>query len=242
MKKVNFSNKSDIRLGFEIECVIKDTAVRRNLHDNPSWSFWKKTNKLTQFKNELKELAHPVIYGYDGSIECDDNDTAAELRTPPLPPKDAMLLLKQVFDIVNKYGYTNSSCGFHVNISSAHKSKMRDFNPLPFLSSKLWNEILSEFKRGTNEYCRHVIRNSKKHMSKIRLLNALLERSEQKYRCVNLRNFGNGQGKRSRVEIRGFGNKDYSNKYDTIAEYVKRIERLFKLCCSTFSEQRVPNV
>jgi hypothetical protein len=242
MKKVNFSNKSDIRFGFEIECVIKDTAVLRNLQDNPSWSFLilKKTSKLTQFKNELKKLSHPVIYGYDGSIECNDNDTTAELKTPPLPPKDAMILLKQVFDIVNKYGYTNSSCGFHVNISSSHKTKMKNFNPIPFLSSKLWNEILRKFNRGNNEFCRPIIRSNK--ISKMTMARRLIENADEKYRCVNLKNFGNGMTSRSRVEIRGFGNVNYSKKYDTISEFVKRIERLFRLSCGAFSEMKTPRI
>ncbi len=233
--KVNFTNKSDVRLGFEIECIVKGTSRRDVFGNYKATSVWK------EFREAIKSLKHPVQVGEDGSINCSYLDRAVELRTPPLSPKDAMMLLSNVFDIVNKFGYTNNSCGFHVNISSAHKSKMRDFNPLPFLSSKLWDEILKKFKRSNNEYCRPVIRKTNK-IPKIRLVSNMLSRSNEKYRCVNLRNFGNGTSKSSRIEIRGFGNADYSKKFETISEFVKRIERLFRLSCSTFSEMRTPNV
>jgi hypothetical protein len=233
--KVNFTNKSDIRLGFEIECVVVGTYTRDGFGNH------KKTNKFLQFKKEIQALKRDVQIGYDGSIRCSDYETPVELRTPPLAPKDAMTLLADVFAIVNKLGYTNNSCGFHVNISSAHKTKMRNFNPIPFLSSKLWDEILSKFNRGNNEFCRSVNTKSKK-LTKIRIINDLMERSKQKYRCVNLRHFGNGTAKSSRVEVRGFGNRDYSKKFETISEFVKRIERLFKLSCGAFSEMRTPRI
>ena len=154
---------------------------------------------------------------------------------------DAMKLLENVFSIVNKFGHTNKSCGFHVNISSAHRTKMMDFNPIPFLHSKLWDEILNKFNRDKNQYCRPINTKSKK-ISKLRIINNLMERSDDKYSCVNLSHFGSGTAKSSRIEIRGFGNRDYSKKYETISEYIKRIERLFKLSCGAFSKMRIPNV
>ena len=236
--KVNFTNKSDIRLGFEIECVISGTYKR----DRDAWgNRVKNMVAWNTFKKAIENLKRGVQIGYDGSINCSDYETPVELRTPPLAPKAAMTLLADVFNIVNKFGYTNASCGFHVNISSAHKTKMRNFNPIPFLSSKLWDEILKKFNRNNNEFCRSVTTKSKK-LTKIRILNDLLERSGQKYRCVNLLHFGSGTAKSSRVEIRGFGNRDYSKKYETISEYVKRIERLFRLSCGAFSEMRTPNI
>jgi len=232
--KVKFTN-NDIRLGFEIECVVLDTKAR------DAFGYAKPTGKWNTFKKAIYDLKSRVGISDDGSINCRSIDTSVELRTPPLPPKDAMKLLENIFNIVNKYGLTNNSCGFHVNISSAHKMKMRRFNPIPFLSSKLWNEILKEFNRGNNEFCRPIITKSRK-LAKVSIINNLMDRSEEKYRCVNLRHFGNGMRKGSRVEVRGFGNKDYSKKLETIAEYIKRIERLFKLSYGVFSEVKTPNV
>jgi len=237
MKKTIFTNKTDVRLGFEIECVILNTKTRIGY-----WGPSKGTIAWSKFRSAIYDLKRGVMIGFDGSINCRSVDSPVELRTPPLPPKDAMNLLINIFDIVNKFGLTNKSCGFHVNISSAHKKKMIDFNPVPFLSSKLWNEILNKFDRKRNGFCRPIITTKGKKLPKIRIINDLLERSSEKYRCVNLLHFGNGISKSSRIEIRGFGNNNYSKKFDTISEFIKRIERLFKLSCSSFSEMRTPNI
>ena len=134
--KAIFTNKTDVRLGFEVECVVCGTSVT-----NPHSFNRRHTSVFPEFKKSIIGLKSDINIGYDGSINCRNMDTPVELQTPPLPPKDAMKLLEDVFTIVNKFGLTNKSCGFHVNISSAHKSKMRNFNPLPFLSSRLWSEI-----------------------------------------------------------------------------------------------------
>ena len=147
-----------------------------------------------------------------------------------------METLKVVFDIVNKYGGANETCGFHVNISSVHKRKMRSFDPIPFLSSSLWNEILTKFNRKSNEYCEPTFCGFNwQKSSKVGMLRKLSEDEgvfDEKYKCVNFCNFGNGMNKSSRIEIRGFGNRDYTKKFDVIALFVKRIERLFNLSCN----------
>ena len=224
-KQPVFTNKTDIRLGFEVECVISGVKGDRNVERNPNFG---------KFQREIYALKKGVTIGDDGSINTYGYGSctrSAEIRTRPLPPKDAMEVLKAVFDIVNKYGLTNASCGLHVNISSAHKTKMRNFNPLPFLSSRLWDQILKSFNRSGNTFCRTMLSVNGRKVSKIRIFKNLTSIFDDKYRCVSLCHFGNGGDKSSRIEIRGFGNRDYTKKFDTIARYVKRIERLFKLSC-----------
>jgi hypothetical protein len=218
MKKINWTNNTDIRLGFEIECVIKRDGYRA-------------------FCKKLRVLHPKMVLGQDWSIRTygcgfwGDFGQPAELKTPPLPPKDAMDLLKKVFDLVNQHGATNASCGFHVNISSAKKSKMNNFNPLPFLSSKLWNEILRKFKREHNGYCKSVLKfRNNRRPSRVRLLKRMTSSLDNKYWAVSLSNFRDNHPA-SRVEIRAFGNRHYTQKFDLIASYIKRIERLFELSC-----------
>lgn len=242
MNKSSFTN-SDIRLGFEVECVITKAFAK----PRSRWIFSNEpvapvfTETFRQFQAEVRALPHLVRITEDSSINCGDFDKPVEMKTIPLPPKDAMILLEKVLEIVNKYGHTNTSCGFHVNLSSKNKSKMRKFNPIPFLSSPLWDEILAKFKRKSNTYCKPLLTDA--NITKFHTVHNLLQRSKtDKYRCVNLTHFGNGCSKSSRIEVRGFGNSDYSKKFDVIASYIKRIERLFKLSCSTFSEMRIPKV
>lgn len=227
MKKINWTNNTDVRLGFEVECIIRGGYHYR------------------KFCEAIRDLKAGVSIGSDGSINCEglaQDSRPVEIRTSPLAPKKAMEVLKATFDIVNKFGLTNASCGLHVNISSAHRSKMRNFNPLPFLSSKLWDEILRKFSRRSNNYCRPILTVERRRASKYLAFQALSNACGDKYRCVTLCNFGNGLSKSSRVEVRGFGNKDYTHKYDTIAEFVKRIERLFKLSCGNFPLTRTFSV
>jgi hypothetical protein len=215
MKKVNWTNNTDVRLGFEIECVLHNRCYRT-------------------FCRRVRALHPKMIIGQDWSINtvgCGYYDGhTCEVKTPPLPPKDAINLLKQLFDLVNAYGFTNASCGFHVNISSAKKSKMKNFNPMPFLSSKLWNEILKKFKRESNTYCKAMLRLKDRRLSRVSMLKNMTNTLKDKYWCVNLSNFRDNHPN-SRIEIRAFGNKHYTQKFDLIASYIKRIERLFKLSC-----------
>jgi hypothetical protein len=237
MKKPTFTNNSDIRLGFEIESVIKGGYGTNTFGGLSGSKKWK------QFCKKLYSIKKKSIsIGYDGSIQVDSQcDKPCEIRTIPLPPKDAMEVLKSIFDVVNEFGYTNRSCGLHVNISSIKKSKMMNFNPLPFISSKLWNEILKDFNRESNNYCRpiHKLKSDKK-ISMVQRFTQLTNPLDGKYYCVTLHKFGNGKSPTSRAEIRGMGNKDYTTKFDKVAHYVGRIERLFKYSCGAKLEIKVP--
>lgn len=126
---------------------------------------------------------------------------------------------------------TNVSCGLHINISSIKKSKMKNFNPLPFISSKIWNQILKKFHRQHNHFCKLSLSQNGLY-SNVTIIKKLSDAFKDKYYCVNLKNFGNGLGNASRIEIRGFGNKNYSKKFTTISVFIKRIEKLFNLSCN----------
>jgi hypothetical protein len=222
MKKLNlkkdviFTNDTDIRLGFEVECRIRD-------------------EDYTKFCREIYNLKKRTNIGYDGSISgCGFEYRAVELRTSPLPPKRSMETLRAIFVIVNKYGNTNTSCGLHVNISSANKSKMKNFDPFPFIYSKLWEQILRKFKRKNNRYCKTIFGMTQKNEpAKICLFKSMTSVLNNKFKCVNFLHFGNGMNKTSRIEIRGFGNKNYTKKFEVISIFVKRIEKLFNLSCSS---------
>ena len=222
--KVKFTNDTDARLGFEIECLIYGNIDDRIVSGRNYNNFVRKIRNLKK-GNEVG-VDFSVTASRPGDYEC-------ELRTKPMKPKDAMANLERIFNTVNEFGYTNRSCGFHVNISSKHKTKMKNFHPVSFLSSKLWNEILVKIDRTDNSYCRPVVRLNGKHVSKVEAMRNFRNSLNDKYRCVSLRNFGNGLNSTSRVEIRGFGNKNYTNKFDTISKYIKRIENLFHSACET---------
>lgn len=223
MKKIKFTNNSNIRLGFEIECCIT-------------------SGNFSQFKREVKYVDNSIIVGNDGSIDVEDDfDRPVELRTTPLPPEKAMENLQKLFELVNEYGYTNWSCGFHVNISSKSKRDMKKFNPISFFSNPILNNITFKFRRGNNDFCQPLPVVSPSKMSKLKLIEnmgRLTECIQDKYYCGNMVNWQGGTRKSSRVEIRGIGNKDYTKKYSTIYNYINKINKLFSLCCK--SEFKIP--
>ncbi len=227
-KKIIFTNNSDIRLGFELECVITSARIY-----NQRRGGYTRSSKWRRFCYTIHNIQKGINIGEDGSINTYNAGGFArgvELRTLPLPPKDAMILLEKLFEVINEFGFTNNSCGLHVNISSKNKENMKKFNPLPFLHSKIWNQILSKFGRKNNGYCRPVV-NNKKGRTNVDVLKTLSV-STNKYRCVTLSNFGSGLNKTSRIEIRGFGNSIYTRKFNLVSKYVKKIMKLFKLSCN----------
>lgn len=226
-KRLEFTNDTDIRLGFEIECIIKNAYVSTNCGGTQTGPIWR------QFKRAIYNLKCGINIGDDRSIHVDCADACSvELRTKPMAPQDAMTTLHKIFELVNKFGYTNKSCGLHVNISSTSKRKMKNFNPISFLSSNLWSQILKDFKRTSNTFCRPVVKLSNKpRITQIHQLTAFTKALTSKYRCVNFSNFGTGINSGSRIEIRGFGNANYTNRFNDIALYVKRIEKLFEFSC-----------
>ena len=229
MKKINWTNNTDVRLGFEVECALLNyknyRIFRKKVH-----ALHKKMQIGNDWSVNTVGCGRKYVADGGGDGYYDNDGRTCEVKTPPLPPKDAMNLLKQLFDLVEAYGLTNASCGFHVNISSAHKSRMKNFNPMPFLSSKLWTEILRKFGRESNTYCKAVLKMKGGRPSRVRMLKQMTDTLKNKYWCVNLSNFRDNHPN-SRVEIRAFGNKHYTQKFDLIASYIKRIERLFKLSC-----------
>lgn len=226
LKKLTFTNRTDILLGFEVECII----------------FGRHWNTFHKF---LERHSKYVYSDTDGSIEWFDSDfddydcvehncRGVEIKTRPLRSKHAMELLQLVFDVVNACGMTNDSCGLHVNISSSVKRKMVSFNPLSFISTKLWDEILKKFDRYDNDYCQSLDGCDKNKPIVSRLLNLFDNNDcfDGKGSCVSFNGFrSGGLSKYSRVEIRAFGNKDYTKKFNVIAPYVKKIENLFSSCC-----------
>lgn len=201
----------NIILGFEIECYV--------------------VNNWDQFTYNIRKINSNIIIGNDGSIYPDKYDNyitlTCELRTPPLPFLESLQLLEKLFNVIRKYGKTNHTCGLHVNISYKNFEKFRKMDILRFLNNKIWNQILTFYKRKSNYFC---------YWDYTRKITPDLLRKMQveKYRCCSIRNWiENDYNSRStrRIEIRGFGNRNYHLKIKSITKYIYKIARLFQSCC-----------
>jgi len=211
----------DIRFGFEVECVIS----------GEKWeSFVKRIIKLEQSADCRIQISD------DGSIRRELEGRPAsyymsvELKISPLLTTPSMKLLKRVFAIVRRYGGTNETCGLHVNVSSSNRKKMCNFDPIKFAQNSLWNDILRTFQRTANSYCKSTVID--KPASKMQFYKSLSNSFLDRYSNINYTNFpGDTINDRTRVEIRGLGNKNYEQKYDVIAPIVRQIKKVFNTAC-----------
>jgi hypothetical protein len=231
MKAVTpLTDNSNIRLGYEVECYVKDRHVG-------------------DFEKAIKRIHNENIISDDGSIEPPERADYTEfctyeIPTAVLPPRSAIQNLKAIFALLQEWGGTNETCGFHLNISSTDKSRMKRFNPIPFISSPLWNRLLRDFNRADCDYCLPVWDHT---MSPMDQFNRLREEIGEDYdygygegglgslygkdSVVNLANWANGTRANSRIEIRGMGGNKYHYRLPLITEYTRRIMKLFMLCC-----------
>lgn len=228
MKAVTpLTDNSNIRLGYEVECYVKERHTGA-------------------FEKAIKQIHKDNEIGDDGSIEPpyweDGTDFYTyEIPTAVLPPKQAIENLKAIFAVLQEWGGTNESCGFHLNISSTSKERMKRFNPIPFISSPLWNRLLKDFNRVGNDYCLPVWDEKLSPMEQFETFQQMGE--DYDYGCsdfgccygkdsvVNLSNWDGGTHAASRIEIRGMGGAKYHYRLPLITDYTRRVMKLFMLCC-----------
>lgn len=219
--KIKYSDK--FLLGFEIEMV----------YDADEISFESLTRKF-------KSLHPKIVSSHDGSINLSDssyyNAGDIEIKTPPLRQSEAFKLLKEVFNMVERYGYTDDSTGFHVNISPVTNKMYYSLNPFELIKSKLWQKIKKDFNREGNEYCNSLPRTATYNTSldlfhKISAGQLSRDNLIGKYNAVSLRNYSAIRSPNSRIEVRAMGGKDYHKKYNLIQEHINNILTEFTKSC-----------
>jgi hypothetical protein len=208
----------DFKLAFEVEFVYDATKLT-----------------LRKIQDRMRRLKRGTQVGRDGSIRCAhkfEREDSAEIKTPPLYPIEALQLLKRIFEFVDKNGYTNESCGLHLNFSPCANDLYYSLNPFSFTSEGIWDEITKEFRREDNTYCRKVWPAKPKNLVEIwnRVLYVHDIRSEH-YNVVNMSHYGANRVPTSRIEIRGFGNREYHKKFPRIVFYSEQIFHTFMRNC-----------
>lgn len=105
----------------------------------------------------LDDLGKKYDITVDPSIRHDDKCLRRdgwmrwELITPPEPKKKALKTLREVQSyLIDTGARTNTSCGFHVNISASDMSK---FDPMTLISVTNEGLIGNTFNRADNPYC-----------------------------------------------------------------------------------------
>ena len=223
--KTNYNSK--FKIGFEIEMVFNGDNI----------SFENLTRKF-------QRLLPGITTGHDGSIDLHDSEFYhpgdIEIKTPPLLVEPAFKLLKKVFNLVKRYGKTNHSTGFHINISPIHNKTYHSLDPFKLIKSHLWNRIKREFNREKNEYCKS-LPSCLKFKNNLDLFHKIGEALSTrrvdgeplvgKYNAISFRNYKPIREASSRIEIRAMGGTNYHNKYNLIKKHTDLILTEFMKSC-----------
>ncbi len=224
-------------IGFEVEMIFDANKISPN-----------------KLKEALTKIHNRITWENDGSIDpdgrMDDNydyddenyddyadEKTLEIQTPPLYPHQSFNVLKEVFALVKKYGYTNETCGFHLNISPTNEKLYKSLNPFKFTLNNLWEKIKEDFGRLDNDYCNSVF--PELDSPDLQKLFLTLVRSEGNMNVfhwkdadVNFEHYDNRNKAARRIEIRAFGGEGYHKKMGLIRGYAEKIMKTFIKSCA----------
>jgi hypothetical protein len=197
-----------------------------------------------EFGEDFDEMIEEVTE--DGSL-----DGGAEVVTKPLSFSDTKHAMDIMFDIIDKHGETDSSCGMHVNIS--HLAFAKDSRPNPLRIAVLMdsdffqntrNNIISKFpERGG--YTKSISKYISSEMRKLveayikggiedaesHLINYINSTSE-KYTAINWTSMLGVDEETRRLEFRFFGGKDYHKRKQEILNDITYIMHVIHMVVS----------
>ncbi len=110
-EKSSIEQDSNIILGTELEFCMKNMSIHNDIAD------FLKTKTNIEFD-----------YSYDTSIKTrDDIDGSIEIQTIPKSWKEFQEEIQEFLGLIQKYGYTNDSCGMHITINYIDFKLPEDF-------------------------------------------------------------------------------------------------------------------
>ena len=206
----------DFSIGFELECAILGSLGKPEL------------------TRKAKKICRGTRISDDGSIRIPNYDYfSVEIVTPPVPITKAMQTLEGMFDLINEYGATNSSCGLHVNISPINKAEWAKMNFLYLAFHPLFKQITDEYGRTRNHF-------STPNTLKKTLWSDIVQEldgdggtgdvyiNSGKEAAINLNYIRAREGSRRRIEVRAFGNTNYHKKLAITKGYIYAILEVFR--------------
>ncbi len=137
------------------------------IRENTILNFEEKANKFLNKKDLPFQYSNAKVGSYDSSgddvtvwhIEDDgslDTDAGVEIVSPMMSVKDAIPIMKKMFAYIDKHGYTDTDCGFHMHLSHSDFKGRKFSESCDLLKVLLFVEegyIFKEFdERVDNQY------------------------------------------------------------------------------------------
>jgi hypothetical protein len=229
---------------------LKPFKVRPNFYYGFEFEGLIHRSHYDDFKFWLRDLNSEIRFGSDSSIHSVPyNFYAIEFKTPKLSEKIAFPLLEDILcylyilsqaDIFK----TNSTCGFHVNMSENNvlvRHKQLEFYS-NIVSDFDEDKMLKLFNRERSTYCRpfkkaNRCKSVEAILKRIKHLDSIQDsieyyhriRENKKYYCVALREHpGYYDRKNERIEFRAIGNKDYHLRFNDLTTSINHILEVTK--------------
>lgn len=233
----------DVIVGVEFEFILKEEYATRVSRIDKSkrikvpleqMKIW----KYLPFKKYKVGKYHSAGAGSKfWRIENDSSlpDGGVEIISPAIPLQEFIPILDKMLEFVRKYGYTNESCGLHVNMSYKNKS-FRDLDKLKLMVFMDEGWVYKHFdKRENNRYARSVLNDAVNNLfvhgkvepdEKINMVfdkfkTTVKELPSEKYLGINFKHAFKEDGT-NRIEFRYLGGPDYHKKYSQIVTAMGR--------------------
>jgi hypothetical protein len=188
----------------------------------------------TPTEEEIEELDFPYnLSNFDVIEDSSLGDNGIEIVTSTEELPDLIEIIEEVFKWIDKIGYTDNSCGFHVHMSMDKPYKL---DPLKLLLFVEEGRIYKDFEeRMFNEYAINI---KKGHFdSKTPFTIEHIKEFAEKKSITKSLNFDKFIGvhlvdlKANHVEFRYMGGKDYHRKYKQVEEVIANYAYWLSIAC-----------
>lgn len=175
-------------------------------------------NKLSSDKNSwnIKD---------DKTIKPEKGGFGVEITTPVWSTVDeAIENIRNVLIFISNNGYTNKTCGLHLNIGFTDKSKIDLYK---FINDYGEENITKIFDRENSEHCKSLKPIIQKYLSEGNddpsfVNDKIHDKSFSKYHTIRFKNEG------SYYEFRNLGGKNYEYKFSDIEKTLENIIHFMK--------------
>jgi hypothetical protein len=201
-------------------------------------------NNYENIKEELFEISNVDLLTNDVTVPvCKDSsecmhlkpdislkDNGLEISIPKSGYNQLIQYIKDINNLIDKYGYTNNDTGFHIHISTYKKSGVNiNFFKFALLCNK--NKLLYSWQQR-NGYCLNVMDiincNNKKQSKKIK------NRKANGDKIWNLELISS-----NRVEIRTIGGIDYHKNNNKILLELEQFKNIFQETLSKDTDEYI---
>lgn len=228
-----FMRLYDVEFGVLMDFITEnDSKYQDEYHDyfvnNDNYDLFGYLKK--QLKN-LSSYSESWKIVEDGTLGVD-----AEIVTPPMKAKSALICLKEVLQFIRRDENigTNDSTGLHINFGDWKQNEWESIDWLKFMMVYDSKYALEIFNRIGNRYTVDQLENLvsglssdifKDYQKNVKIINQIILENLRKYSSINFSKLK----QHGFLEIRAPGNENYENRFREIVIQIQRLIRAVEI-------------